>query len=97
MRAAQRRALLPHVEPHGVDQRDPVGILAGEVAAVNDIEADSVDRPPADAGLEARLGDAACFLHRAKLAEHFRGENPVIGRRAPVEAGAVGGAMVESW
>src|SRR5437588_12640265 len=70
---------------------DPVGVLAGDVAAVDHVDGKYLVRTVADAGLEARLHDAR-DLGRASLA--IRLDRPLQGvGEFPVEAEAIGQIM----
>src|SRR5712692_12031293 len=68
--------------------RDPVGILAGYVAAVDDIDRKNLVGPVTHAGLKPRLNDA-WDIRCAGLAEGFQRQLQHIGE-FPVEAQAIG-------
>src|SRR5712691_1670614 len=73
----------------GGRKRDPVGILARDIAAQNDVHRDLVDRPPAQAELSARLRHAR-GVGGAELAEYFRRQGPDIVGRPIIDASRVG-------
>jgi hypothetical protein len=81
--------LFSHVKANHGRERDPVCVLAVNIAAVNQINVEVVDRTPAQPDLEARLGYANGILPSAELAEDFGGQRPDIVRRAPVHARAI--------
>src|SRR5947207_15027418 len=85
-----RRSLARRREADDGRERNPVRVLALDVAAVNHVDIPSIDRSPAQAGLEPRLRDTGDLCARAGLAEDLRGECPDIVRGSPVDADPVG-------
>src|SRR5215208_2206040 len=76
-----------HREPDRGADRDPVGVLARDVAAVDQIDRENLVRPVTHAGLKPRL-DHAWRIRLAGLAKGFDG--PLQGfRELPVEPDAV--------
>src|SRR5438876_1097265 len=71
-------------KPDRRTDRDPVGILAHDVAAVDDIHRENLVGPVTDAGLKPRP-DHARNIGRAGLAECLDGPLQDIGK-LPVEA-----------
>src|SRR5690349_19019674 len=70
---------------------DPVRALAGKIAAIDHVDIETIDRPPAQSDLPARLGDTACVRYRrSELAKNLCRESPDIVGRAEVDAGAIG-------
>ena len=82
------------MEPHRGRERDPVRVLAINITAVDKIDIEVVNRPPAQADLGAWLGCSDGILPRADEAEHLRRQRPDIVRRAPVDAGAICGIVL---
>lgn len=64
---------LPDVKANRGRKRDPVCVFAINIAAVNQIHVEVVDRTPAQPDLEARLDHTNGLLTRAELAEDFGG------------------------
>src|SRR6266576_3545491 len=87
------RRLLRRRKAYGGRKRDPVGILARDVAAQNDVHRDLVDRPPAQAELRARLRHAR-GVGGAELAEYLRRQRPDVVGRPVVDAGRVGDVVL---
>src|SRR4051812_24203006 len=70
---------------------DPVGVFAGDVAAVDDVDREYLVRSVADTGLETRLHDA-CDLGGASLPVCL--DRPLQGAgEFPIKADAVGQVM----
>src|SRR5262245_8364170 len=68
---------------------NPVCVLTVEVATVDQIYVEFVDRTPAQSQLETRFSRSDGILARAEQTENFGSERPNIVRRAPVDAGAI--------
>src|SRR5262245_21440792 len=84
------RALFSGIKAKHCGKSNPIGVLAVDVAAVDEIHAEFVDRTPAQPDLKTRLGHADGFLSCAHLAEDLGGERPNIVGGAPVDSGAIG-------
>src|SRR5205807_4334828 len=68
--------------------RDPVRVFAGDIASVNEIHREPVDRPPAQPGLQARLCLRRGFCPTEQT-EDLSSQRPDVVRRPQIEAGAV--------
>src|SRR5205814_9521368 len=77
-----------HRETDRGTERDPIGVLAHDVAAVDQVDRENLVRPVTHAGLKPRL-DHAWRIRLARLPKGFDG--PLQGfRELPVEADSVG-------
>src|SRR5881398_249607 len=85
--ALTRRPAFRRWKPDRGSDRDPAGVLAGDVVAVDQVERENLVRPVANAGLEPRPRDTG-DIGRASLAEGFYGELQYVGE-FPVPADAV--------
>src|SRR5215218_1275389 len=80
-----------HRETDRGAERDPVGVLARDVAAVNQVDRENLVRPVTHAGLKPRL-DHAWRIRLARLPKGFDGPLQGVGE-LPVETRAIGEEM----
>src|SRR5262245_8849483 len=87
-------ALLPDMKAKCRCQRYPVGVFTVDVASVDQIDVEFIDRTPTQPDLETRFGHANGVLPGAKLTEHFSGQGPDIIRRTPIHARSISRIML---
>src|SRR4029079_12300311 len=86
--------LLAGTEAEHCGKSNPVGILAVDIATVDQIHVEFVDWAPAQSDLKPRLSYPDSLLSCAELTEHLGGQLPDIVGRPPVDAGAIGCVML---
>src|ERR1700674_2683718 len=85
------RSPLRRREADGHRHGQPVRVLAGDVAAIDEIDRKGLDRPQAQTRLKARPGHAG-DVGGAGLAEYLAGQRPDF-RYAPIDADAMAQIM----
>src|SRR6185436_11712327 len=84
--------ILRLAEAHDGGDRQPVPALADEIAPIDEIDVERIDRAIAQAELVARLVRAG-WSGRHRLPEHLAGQRPDVVARAQVDAHAIGAVV----